>query len=310
VEAGTESDLRRLGRNAAWTSAGSAVALALLWAVFVEAGWGQSVDDMVLESRRVTDLTAIARNASSLGLITNSSLALGCLALLVVGLVRRRALLGVAAACVVGAATVTTEVLKKLVIDRPALIHESAGISGNSFPSGHTTISTALALAVLLVVPVRWRKVAGVVGALWITFQATGVVATGWHRPSDAVAGYAVSLGWAAFAVAALARLGRAERATEGDEDPRSAWALILFALLMVGLVTSVLVGGASPFNLGGLSFVLVSALIDALGIGIVVGFLWLVRGWSLGRPPASGTGQSARSVGFRHQGDRKWSQE
>ncbi|MCP4436922.1 MAG: phosphatase PAP2 family protein [Actinomycetia bacterium] len=299
MEAGTESDLRRLGRNAAWTSAGSAVALALLWAVFVEAGWGQSVDDMVLESRRVTDLTAIARNASSLGLITNSSLALGCLALLVV-----------AAACVVGAATVTTEVLKKLVIDRPALIHESAGISGNSFPSGHTTISTALALAVLLVVPVRWRKVAGVVGALWITFQATGVVATGWHRPSDAVAGYAVSLGWAAFAVAALARLGRADRATEGDEDPRSAWALILFALLMVGLVTSVLVGGASPFNLGGLSFVLASALIDALGIGIVVGFLWLVRGWSLGRPPASGTGQSARSVGFRHQGDRKWSQE
>ena len=74
-----------------------------------------------------------------------------------------------------------------------------------------------------MVAPVRLRAPVAIFGALWVTFQCTGVVSAGWHRPSDALAGLAVALGWAAFAVAMLALLRRVEPADTAEADEVSA---------------------------------------------------------------------------------------
>ena len=282
-------DAEALSRQALIVSGASAGALVVLWLLFVELEWGQRLDDLAIQSRAVESPAVIAQNSNTLGLITHTSLALGILALLGIGFIRKRPLLGVAAAGSVAAAVLTTEGLKKFVIDRPIRFEEVPDLAHNTFPSGHATISTSLALAALMLAPVRLRVPVAVVGALWVSFQCTGVVSAGWHRPSDALAGLAVALGWAAFAVFVLASLGRVERATShGEPEGATHWALVVFVALLAALVVSVVVAGDSPWSWGGFDFVLSSAIVDAAAIGVVVVFTALLRGWSPGRVPTA----------------------
>ncbi|MGI9578273.1 MAG: phosphatase PAP2 family protein [Microthrixaceae bacterium] len=292
-----------LRQRATWVMLASVVALVVLWMVFIQLEWGQRLDDLAIESRTVESPAAISQNSTALNLVTNASLALGCIVFLVVGFVRRRPLLGLAAVCSVGAATVTTEILKRIVIDRPIRFVEAPDLVDNTFPSGHATISTALALAALMVTPVRWRAHVAVVGALWVTFQCTGVVSAGWHRPSDALAGLAVALGWAAFAVLMLALLRRVERAdTEGNDERGAHWILLVLAFVLVALVLSVVIAGDSPWSWGGIDFLIASAVIDIAGVAVVVVMLALLRGCSLGRRVgghgSAGSANSAPTIG------------
>lgn len=281
------SSARRLRRAAGLTSLGSAIALVALWWVFIRTDLGRFLDDLVKHSNDVTDPDVIGRRYSSLQLITTASLAIGCTGLLVVGVLRRRPLLGVATALVAGLSAVTTEFLKHGVIKRPVDLPDGAGFTDNTFPSGHATVSTALALAALMVTPRRWRLPVAITGSLWVVFQGTGVVLTGWHRPSDVFAGYAVALGWAAAAVWGLGVADHVDSAEVVVGAERGArWTLVVLAVAMGGLGASVLVGGDSPFTWRGLNYVAASASITVVGVGVVAGFTWLLRGWSLGRPP------------------------
>ncbi|WP_122819625.1 phosphatase PAP2 family protein [Varibaculum vaginae] len=108
----------------------------------------------------------------------------------IVALVRRRFALGARMLVMVVAATVTTQVLKHLVLSRPAL-----GITyymTNSFPSGHTTAAGAAAVALVMVAADRWREVATYLSALVLWMVALAVVVARWHRPSDVFAAIGV----------------------------------------------------------------------------------------------------------------------
>ena len=111
-------------------------------------------------------------------------------AAVIVALVRRRFALGARMLVMVLAATVTTQVLKHLVLVRPAL-----GITyymTNSFPSGHTTTAGAAAVALVMVAADRWREVATYLSALVLWVVALAVIVARWHRPSDVFAAICV----------------------------------------------------------------------------------------------------------------------
>ena len=113
---------------------------------------------------------------------------------------RRRPRLALAAVALIGGATLTTEALKGLT--RAPRFPVTGEIV--SWPSGHMTAATALALALILVVPARWRFTAAVAGTLWVVAIAGTILLLGMHLASDVVAGMLVAGAWAGLAIAVL----------------------------------------------------------------------------------------------------------
>jgi undecaprenyl-diphosphatase len=92
-------------------------------------------------------------------------------------------------------------VFAKLVFarERPALWPTLSPEHDYSFPSGHATLSTALATAVLLLAwPSKWRWHGIVFAALWPPLIGTSRMYLGAHFPSDIVAGACAGLAWTA----------------------------------------------------------------------------------------------------------------
>ena len=103
-----------------------------------------------------------------------SSLVAGTGALVFIGLVRGRLLLAIAVGVSIFGANVTTEVLKRIVFERPDLI--DVGRFGNTYPSGHTTVAMSLAVGAVLVAPRRWRGTAAVAGVVYASAVSTAVL--------------------------------------------------------------------------------------------------------------------------------------
>ncbi|MFM7062598.1 MAG: phosphatase PAP2 family protein [Actinomycetes bacterium] len=220
--------------------------------------------------------------------MTVTTLAVSLVVVLVLGWLRRTWLVAVTVCAAVVGASVTTQVLKRVVINRPPTLGELARISTNSFPSGHATICTVVALGALLMTGQRWRRVALVVAAVWVTFQCTGVVTSGWHRPSDTLAGYAVALAWAAAAIWVLATVGQVQ-----PEQPRPFTSARTRSLVMgvaavsvTGLLVGVSVGGDSTLGRSGAAYVGAILVLILCGL-LTVWWCWeLLDGWHVG-PPA-----------------------
>jgi len=92
-----------------------------------------------------------------------------------------------------------TEILKHSLLERPNLV--ASFIFDNSYPSGHTTVGMAVAVAAMLVVPRRLLVPTAIGAGLFGSAFGVAVVAAGWHRPSDAVGAFLVVIAvGAAFA--------------------------------------------------------------------------------------------------------------
>jgi membrane-associated phospholipid phosphatase len=96
-----------------------------------------------------------------------------------------------------GAAGVLLEIAKKVAKEpRPAALlhghlHVRAVETGlNSYPSGHQTMATALALTLWLVLPKKWRWVC----ILWLVVVAVSRIYVGDHTPNDVLGGFACGL--------------------------------------------------------------------------------------------------------------------
>lgn len=99
-------------------------------------------------------------------------------------------------------ANLTTQFLKRVLLDKPDYgIQE---IVHNSFPSGHTTATATILVALLLVAPPHLRAKTATWG--WVLAAITGMftVLNGWHRPSDAAAALLVVGAWGVLAVMAI----------------------------------------------------------------------------------------------------------
>jgi membrane-associated phospholipid phosphatase len=287
-----------------------ALLLVALYVVAVRTHWGQTVDDAALDGR-TTRANVLAATDRVLNTISIASLALGSVAIMLVAFARRRPHLAIAAATVILGANVTTQVMKKVLLDRPDLVGrpDPLGLL-NSFPSGHSTVAMALAVGLVVVVPAAARPWAAFGGLVYATLVGAGTVTAGWHRPSDVAAAYLVVMVWAGVCLALLI-------STEGVDRTRPARLLQrvpslnpFFAGVGVGLLLGAMVGVAGTLvaareaqldavNLGA-SYAAAVAAIAGAALVLLVALLSMLRDLSLDppggtrHPQAVGKGSSA----------------
>jgi membrane-associated phospholipid phosphatase len=226
-----------------------------------------------------------------------SSLVLVGGAIVLFALARARLRLAVAAAALIGGATGCAEALKH-TLARPELTGPDR-LPIPSFPSGHTTVAASLALGLVLVLPGRWRAPGALVGAAYAAAVGVATVTAGWHRPSDVVGGFLLTVAWAAAITAALAArapaTGAEARAERGAARRGTHVAVALLAVAAVllgalGLAVAGLVESLSDRNLRalpvGASYVASAGVIVAAGSALVAVFLAAVGGAALDRGP------------------------
>lgn len=111
-----------------------------------------------------------------------------------IGIARRSMLAGLRAAIVLGSGWKLTEAVK-LLVQRARPVpgslphHPISEPSSSSFPSGHTALAAAVAVAcVLAAAPGRWRRAAVAAGIVLVVLTGWSRLALGVHFPADVLA--------------------------------------------------------------------------------------------------------------------------
>ncbi|BCJ61527.1 phosphatase PAP2 family protein [Micromonospora endophytica] len=214
-----------------------AVAFLLVWRFAVHTGTGQWIDTVALTGNRIgrdhiEEPVNRLLNAMSVVSLLAATLTIGFIAL-----IRGRVALAVAATLLIAGANVTTQVLKHTLARPDFGVDPERAFTGNSLPSGHTTVAASVAVALVLVLPPKVRPVAAVVGAGYAATAGVATLSASWHRPSDAVAAFLVVGVWAALAGLLLLIFQR-ERAQVASADAHrlTASLLGLAGLLAIGV--------------------------------------------------------------------------
>jgi membrane-associated phospholipid phosphatase len=180
-----------------------AVGAVILQVLAVRTADGQRLDDAARGNLSPGSPTAVINATSSLlDTISASSLLLLGAGIMAIALLRGRPLLAVGAGVLVLGANLTTQWLKG-ELGRPDLLPGSLPTPG-SFPSGHVTVAMSLAMALVLVAPPSFRWVAAALGSAYAIGVGVAVILLDWHRPSDVLGAYLVTVAWTALVAAAL----------------------------------------------------------------------------------------------------------
>jgi membrane-associated phospholipid phosphatase len=206
-----------------------------LYFFFVRTHDGQLVDQLAYEGadfgwRTVTPITR--RLLDALPLVSGVA---GLILTLVIAVFRRSAVGLVVALTAAGAAAATTQVLKYGILSRPDFGIE--GYAENSFPSGHTTVAAASALAVFLVSGPRARPAVAAWGTAFTVLAGVSTLANQWHRPSDVIGALLVVAFWGCIAgviLAALRPAGSRVGAVRRRRGSRRWWLFAPFLLVTI----------------------------------------------------------------------------
>lgn len=212
------------------------VVLVASYAGLVLTRTGQALENAALRGADQLDARSVAEADEGLHAITLVSLGVACALVALVGLLRRSWPLAVAAVGTVVAGQVVTQSLKRFVLPRPELVEASPGYTGNSFPSGHTTIALTVLAAALLVATWRARGVVLLVVAPWAVSIGAYTLTAKWHRFSDTLGAAGVTLVVASLAALWLHRRGLVRPV---DAPPRRARVVLVVAPLAGLLVVS-----------------------------------------------------------------------
>jgi len=159
---------------------------------FVLTKTGQALDYAAYFGRGLEGRVAVDYDRHILSWITPIHLALAGGVMVVLAAVRRRPLTGLVAAAALLAAVFGAE-WYKAHLPRPHLSPAPGKVpayfSKDTYPSGHTTAGTSMAMGLILAGAARWRRAIAVGAAVVSTTYATAVLFLGWHRPSDAFGG-------------------------------------------------------------------------------------------------------------------------
>jgi len=156
--------------------------------VFVQTAVGQAFDYEAYFAHQDVS-AAVVRFYRGLFVVVKIPTLVGIgLVLVAIGIFRRRFLMGVLAAVGLALTMFGAEYFKH-ELPRPDLSAPQGQVRKvfhqNTYPSGHTSFAMGIALAFLLVSPVRWRPWGSVVGGFFGALYASGVVLVGGHRPAD-----------------------------------------------------------------------------------------------------------------------------
>jgi membrane-associated phospholipid phosphatase len=144
-------------------------------------------------------------------------------ALVAVAIAEERPRVALAVAVVLAFAPVSADLLKPLLAHK----HDHVGgavIGAASWPSGHSTAATALAMCAVRVSPRRLRRPVAAIGAIFVLAVGFSLLMLAWHMPSDVLGGILLSTLWMALAVAALRTSERLRpsraRSSEAGAEP------------------------------------------------------------------------------------------
>jgi membrane-associated phospholipid phosphatase len=268
------------------------VVVAVDYAVSAHTARGQTVENALMGIRR-HQLEGRPFSATEvLATVSVWSLVATIAAVMVVALARGRPRLALGAGAVIAGSIVTTEVLKKLILPRPALDPNAPPwLHNNIFPSGHTTIAVATAVAFVLVVPYRLRGPAALAGGFYAAALGASTLEAGWHRTSDAIGAVFLVLGIALWACGGLVWWRGAGHPPERDR----MWAYVPLAVVaavggivnIVGIPRTLRAIDAGPLdNAGVQEAYAVSLALVALAVAVAMGVLLVaLRDVSLDTP-------------------------
>ena len=192
--------------NALLGAAACVAGLVALYLAAFELGATERADERVLDGFLSLSTPSTWAAASFVSHFFNERpYAVAVLIVMVAALWLGRLRMAVAVGVVCLGANLTTQALKLLT----AAPREPMWLPDASFPSGHLTAATSLALCVVLVAPVALRPYAVVAGALGVLATAYSILVIGSHHPSDVAGGMLVAGAWTGVVVAVLER-GRA----------------------------------------------------------------------------------------------------
>jgi PAP2 superfamily protein len=222
----------------------------------------------------------ITLESDILNLVRKRTLFLAAVVTFAIAVMRRCTFVGVIAVVAFGCAVVGAEVLKHVLPWR-ALVPNDAVLDDrfqtNTYPSGHTTVVTSLALSSLLVSPSRWRPWLAIAGGCVSATFATGVLFVGSHRPSDALGALAWSGLCMSVAAAFAIRLqGRQRPAYAFPNGAAFDW--IALGILVVAATWMFSAAAAPVYPLTGPPFFVLTGFIIAGAFTLVAWYGWQLQ--------------------------------
>ena len=262
-----------------------ALLLVLGYFVLVSTPWGHQLDDDAFLGRAAMSRKVVKFDSRILELVSKAALLLAAVMVLVIALARRCPFVGVIAVVGFGCAVLGAEVLKEKLPWRALVADDrllSVGFQKGTYPSGHATVGTSLALCLVLVSSARWRPWLAVAAGCMSSTFATGVLFAGWHRPSDALGALAWSGLCMTMAAAWAVRFrGRPRRATT-NATPAVFGSVGLGVLVALATWTTA-AAEAPEYPNGNLPFFVFTTLIIAGAFSLIAWYGWQLRAvdWS-----------------------------
>lgn len=189
----------------------------------------------IVENRALDASTFLTRPGGLLSLVSQTNIAIALACLVLVGLALRRVRATARAVGVVVASTVLSQLLKNGLLARPDLLGD---YSANTLPSGHTVAYASILFGLLVVLPPKPRTIAALACSVVLGVVVVQLLAFGWHRASDVVAGLLL-----VTAVMALAHLVLPDRGAPPARSDAGTRALLVLGAF-VGLVLLVATAG------------------------------------------------------------------
>jgi membrane-associated phospholipid phosphatase len=213
----------------------------VVWRFFVRTEHGQLLDTVALAGNsvgraRIENLVNTVLNAMSVIAIVVATAIVGFIAL-----AQRRIAVAVGAVTLIVGSAGSAYLLKSS-IHRPDLgIDPDRAAAGNSLPSGHTAVAAAVAVALVLVLPSRFRGVGAVLAALAAGAVGAATLSAGWHRPSDAIAAILLVGVWAALVGLFIMVVQQDARESVPTMPGPNRIAIIALTVLGVGMLAAAL---------------------------------------------------------------------
>ena len=257
-----------------------AVLLIVCYFVLVSTSWGHQLDDVAYFGHKALNRKVIKLYSTMLDLVTKGGLLFAVVVLLLITAVRRCTLIGVVAVVGFGCAVLGAEVLKdtlpwKALVPGDGLLQK--GLQTGTYPSGHATVGTALALSLLLVSSSRWRPWLTVAAGCMSSIFATGVLFAGWHRPSDALGALAWS-GLCMHLAAAFAVRLRGRLRPPIAHPARAVFGSVGFGILAAAGSWLIAAAAAPRYPHGDLPFFVLTGLIIAGAFSLTSWYGWQLR--------------------------------